>query len=289
VTTERRCYLLWSLVIALWATTVFADLPAERLAEAWREYGFQAFGQADRLFESVEEAEQATVEDRFQARLGRALIVHNQMPGRNPETAISLYEQLLEQTETDSLRAFIHARLGDCAAEIRPPDLAVARQQYRVALDLATPGSLLMQETALRLVTTYMQRPLREDFLKGLETARSLEADLKGTALSSVLYGLQAELALFVRDPRAMVRALELQHEAGIHNTQIKERVLFQLARVYEVELGDYERAVRYYHALVDEVPTSQKAYFAGLRAAELERGQIVSDIAPPPREGTNE
>jgi tetratricopeptide (TPR) repeat protein len=282
---ERPRHLSKVLVVALWATVVAADQPSELLTEAWREYGFQAFGRADGLFESVERSTDATADYRFQARLGRALIVHNQMPGRSPAKAVPLYEQLLEQTDSDSLRAFIHARLGDCAAEIRPPNLTTARDHYRQALDLATPKSLLLQETALRLVTTYMQRPSRDDFLAGIEMARSLEKDLEDTALSAVLYGLEAELALFVRDIPAMVRALAHQYEAGIYNTQIKERVLFQLARIHDVELSDYDTAIHYYRALVEEVPTSQKAYFAKLRAAELERGQIVSDYAPPPRE----
>ena len=270
--------------MALWASVATsADPPAESLGQAWREYGFQAFGRADHLFAAVEESGEATAEHRLEARLGRALIVHNQMPGRSPAEAVPLYEQLLKQTEADSLRAFIHARLADCAAEIRPRDLTASREHYRQALDLAPRESLLRQDTALRLVTTYMQRPSRDDILTGLETARSLEEDLRDTALSSVLYGLEAELALFVRDMPALARALVRQLEAGIHNTQIKERVLFQLARIHEVELGDYGAAMRYYRALADEVPTSQKAYFARLRVAELERGQIVSDYAPPP------
>ena len=58
---------------------------------------------------------------------------------------------------------------------------------------------------------------------------------------------------------------------------QIKERVLFQLARLHEVELGDYAAAESFYRRLAAEVPTSQKAYFASLRADELARGQRLT------------
>ena len=65
-----------------------------------------------------------------------------------------------------------------------------------------------------------------------------MESGLEGTVLAGPLYGLQSELALFVGDNPRFARALRRQYEAGIHNVQIKERVLFQLARLHEGGAG---------------------------------------------------
>ena len=252
------------------------------LAQGWQEYGFQSFAPAQRLVVATGEVAGVTPGQRWEARLGTAMIVHNQMPGRDPVSAEPLYAELLEQTEDPDRQALALTRLGDCRAELRPPDLEAARDHYRRALALATPKSLPAQDTALRLVSTYMQKPSAQEFARGLEVAAEMESGLEGTVLAGALYGLQAELALFVGDNPRFTRALRRQYEAGIHNVQIKERVLFQLARLHEVELDDYTPAESFYRRLAAEVPTSQKAHFAALRADELARGQLDSDYAPP-------
>jgi hypothetical protein len=252
------------------------------LEQGWQEYGFQSFVRAQRLFAATGEVSGVTSGQRWEALLGAAMIVHHQMPGRDPASAEPLYAELLEQTEESDRQALVLARLGDCHAEVRPPDLEAARDRYRGALALSTPKSLLAQDAALRLVSTYMRKPSAPEFARGLEVAAEMESGMEGTVLAGALYGLQAELALFVGDNQRFARALRRQYEAGIHNVQIKERVLFQLARLHEVELGDYAAAESFYRRLAAEVPTSQKAHFASLRADELARGQLDSDFAPP-------
>jgi hypothetical protein len=79
-----------------------------------------------------------------------------------------------------------------------------------------------------------------------------------------------------------LAEALDQQYRAGISNIKVKETVLFRLARLHEVELGDYALAEDYYRRLAAEVPSSQKAYFAVLRADELKAGKLDSDYAPP-------
>ena len=71
------------------------------LARAWTEYGLQAFANADELF--ADAADNAQGEERWQALLGRAQIVHYQMPGRDPQAAIPLYETLLGAVEDTGL------------------------------------------------------------------------------------------------------------------------------------------------------------------------------------------
>ena len=102
------------------------ETPADLLARAWEEYGLQAFSNADALF--ADAARIARGEERWQAQLGRAQIVHYQMPGRDPQAAISLYEELLREVgDAVPWRGQLLARIADCHAELVPAQIDSAR------------------------------------------------------------------------------------------------------------------------------------------------------------------
>jgi len=259
-----------------------AEAAGASLERAWQEYGFQAFGNARKLFVEAGEAADADAEQRLQARLGLAFITHFQMPGRDPQAAIPLYESLLDEAPDEpGWKVLLLARLGDCHAEIGPPQLTEARRFYRRALEAAPDTSLMVQETILRLLTTYLREPDPEVYARGLAAAGEFAGQMRGAHFESIYYGLQSELAFFGGDMARMAEALAAQYRTGINNVKVKEKVLFQLARVYEVELRDFVQAEHYYRKLASEVPSSIKAHFALLRADELRAGKIQSDYAP--------
>jgi hypothetical protein len=276
--------LLLVLALGLYAYPIRAhEAPAALLGRAWNEYGLQAFSKADRLFDDVLDGEKASQEERWQALLGQAFIIHYQMPGRDPEAAIPLYEALLEEVdERGEWRGQLLGRLADCYVELTPSQMDQARSLYQEALSALPSESLLVQETTLRLLSSYLQRPNRAELKRGLQLAGELAPRFTGTPFASVFHGMRAELAFFVDDYVALVDALDKQYRAGISNIKVKELVLFRLARLNEVELGDYQRAEDYYRLLAAEVPSSQKAHFAILRADELQAGKLDSDYAPP-------
>ena len=274
--------LILALALACYAHAANAEkTSADLLALAWQEYGLQAFANADALFADVVEVAQG--ETRWQALLGQALIVHYQMPGRDPETAIPLYEALLNEVGASTeWRGQLLARLADCHVEVEPAQIDKARALYRQALAVLPAQSLMVPETALRLLATYLQRPDRAEIARGLELADEFTAQMAATPFASVFHGLRAEMAFFTDNYPALAEALDQQYRAGINNVSVKEGVLFRLARLHEVELGDYARAEAYYRQLAAEVPSSQKAHFASLRADELKIGKLDSDYAPP-------
>jgi len=259
------------------------ETPAALLESAWEEYGFQSFTSARKLFAEVAESSDADREQRLQARLGLAFVTHYQMPGRDPEAAVPLYESLLKEASDDpEWRVLLLARLGDCHAEIDPPKLESARQFYRRAMDAGPDTSLMVQETVLRLLTTYMSQPNPEEFARGLVAVEEFAPRIRGSRFESIFHGLIAELAFSLGDLERMVTALDAQYRTGINNVKVREKVLFQLARLHEVELRDFAAAESYYRRLAAEVPSSQKAHFARLRADELRDGKIESAYAPP-------
>lgn len=257
--------------------------PADALGRAWNEYGLQAFANADELFAEVMQSDQATQEERWQAQLGRAFITHYQMPGRDPAAAIPQYQALLEQVGQRGLwRGQLLGRLADCHMEITPAQVDRARELYEQALSALPADSPLVQETMLRLLSSYLQRPDRDEIARGLQVAAGMTPRFAGTPFASVFHGMRAEMAFFIGDYPALANALDAQYRAGISNVRVKEAVLFRLARINEVELGEYARAEGYYRLLASEVPSSQKAHFATLRADELKEGKLDSDYAPP-------
>ena len=256
---------------------------AELLRQAWEEYGLQAFSNADKLFRAVVDAEGTTQQERWQALLGRAFIVHYQMPGRDPEAAIDQYQALLQEVgQEPEWRGQVLGRLADCHAELEPPQMDEARRLYQEALTVLPANSLLVRETGLRLLSSYLQRPDRRDLERGLDLAAQMAPRFVDTPFASIFHGLRAEMAFFIDDYPVLAEALESQYRAGINNVRVKEVVLFRLARLHEVVLGDYPRAEEFYRLLAEEVPSSQKAHFAQLRADELAAGKLDSDYAPP-------
>jgi len=272
------------LALCLSAATLPAqEPPAHLLGRAWNEYGLQAFSNAEKLFAEVAESERASQEERWQARLGRAFITHYQMPGRDPQAAVVQYEALLQEVgEQDRWRGQILGRLADCHMEIVPAQVDRARLLYGQALDALPNDSPLVQETMLRLLSSYLQRPDREEIERGLQSADKMASRFAETPFASVFHGMRAEMAFFIGDYSVLAEALDAQYRAGISNVRVKEVVLFRLARINEVALGNYDRAEAYYRLLASEVPSSQKAHFATLRADELKSGQLDSDYAPP-------
>lgn len=257
--------------------------PPAALQEAWDEYGYQAWKNAARLFAGVEAAATATPEEKLQARFGLALIRQYQMPGQDPEGAVSLHKQLLDEVPADSpLRVAVLEELGSCYLDKPAANVAKARDYFRMALAEAPPGSFAAQDAALRLLASYMRRANRADFQEGLKVADDLLPQLKGGKLESVAHGLAAQLAYSNGDLPRFAAELQAQEKAGIENRSIRGRVLFQIARVSEVEFKDYKKAEQFYRRLHDEMPSSDQAYFAGLRADELARGKINSDYEPP-------
>jgi hypothetical protein len=270
-------------VAALLAGRVAAETPADRLKMAWEEYGYQAWSRAERLFGDVRRSPASTAEQRRQAQLGEAFMAQYRMPGRDPAAAVALYEALIrELPATNDLRVVALTQIGSCHLETTPPDFARGRAALRQALDLPARDALVGHEAALRLLASYVRRPGEADVREGLAAADGLLARLEGSPVAGVAHGIASQLAFRAGDLRLFERELMAQDRAGIVNRSIKARVLFQIARLNETEFRDYAKAARYYRRLHDEVPSSETAYYAGLRAAELERGQLDSAYAPP-------
>jgi tetratricopeptide (TPR) repeat protein len=275
-----RLALAWGLALGAAA----AEPAADRLRQAWEEYGFQNWSAADRLFEQTLAAPDSTPAQQAQARFGRAFIVQNRLPGRAPEKAIPLYEQLLRDLPAgDPLATLAQGCLGACHMDKKPADYEKARTCFRAVLERSDPArSIVAQDAAVRMLATYLKRPDPAEFRRGLAEADAVLPRLAGTPLAGTAHGFAAQMALCLNDLRRFEAELTEQDKAGIESRAVHIKVLFQIARLNEMVLKDYAKAARYYRRLHDEFPSAGSAYFAGLRAAELDAGRLNSAYAPP-------
>lgn len=253
------------------------------LKRAWDEYAFQTFPTARRLFQQALDAKGATDEEKFQARYGLAMIVHYQMPGRDPAAAIPMLQALLDSLPAGHrLRPHVLADMGACHIETSPPDYEAGRACYRKVLATVEGNPTIVQTTALRLISSFLHLPSQAEFQRGTAAVAEVMPRLAGTPLESSAHGLAAQLAYYQDDLPRFAAELKAQYASGIENIQIKAAVLFQIARVSEVALRDFKQAEHYYRKMAKECSFDIRAYFAGLRAEELARGKINSDYAPP-------
>ena len=127
------------------------------LKRAWDEYAFQTFPTARRLFERALRADGATDDEKFQARCGLAMIVHYQMPGRDPAAAIPVFQALLDDLPAGHrLRPHVLADMGACHVEKSPPDFEAGRACFRKVLATVEGTPTIVQTTALRLISSFL-------------------------------------------------------------------------------------------------------------------------------------
>lgn len=273
------CALVLSLTaflsVASATSTGSADSVGTRLGRAWGEYGFQNWSVAKAAFESIAETENATDDQVLQARIGVAFVTQYRMPGRDPDAAFQLYEELHEalQDAPPALKALALSQMGSCRAEQAKPDLEEARRYFREAMQVDDMTSEPSQEAALNLATTYLAMPDRAAFRQASAVLDEIEPKLKGTLFEAITYALQAEVSLWLGEPEKAAAAYEEQMAAGIENRSFRNRAMFRIARINERATKDHAKAAHWYQRLHDEIPTSAQADWSGRRAAALREG----------------
>ncbi len=257
--------------------------PPHLLKTAWEEYGFQAWNQADRLFDQVILRPNATDDQKYQAKLGKAFIVQNKMPGRSAEGALKLFEALLQDLpNSHPLRPLVQSSLGACYLDSKKPDYEQGRAYLQEVLDNPDADPLVAQDAALRLLASYLKRPDPEQYSEGLRRSEAVISRVRGTPMESVLHWMAGRLALWTGDLRRFADETEAQYRCGIENRALLESALFTLGRLNEAVFADYACAADWYEQISKDLPTHGRGYFGRLRAAELRAGKINSDYEPP-------
>jgi len=269
--------LLCGTALRLWSVES-EDRAENMLAEAWKEYEYQNFPAADRLFDRALEATDADAESGIQARLGKAMVVHFRVPGGNPGDAIALYQEVLADIGPDhKVTPNIHLLIGKAYRALDEPELDSARAYLEIVLSEAG-GTIEADEAALETAYTHSYKQDRENFMLAIDFLQDYLSKNPGCAMASTMYLFCAKLFMHMKDYEKARENLIHADSLGVANLKYKPTVLFQIAYISEVELRDTATAYRYYRKLTRKHPLDSRTYFSELRVKAFE--DIVKENA---------
>lgn len=254
------------------------------LQKAWDEYGFQNWESTGALFLKVKADQTASPSQRLQAEIGEIFVIQYRAPGQDPVMAVQRWDTLLKSLDAKHpLRPFIMMHQAYAKVVAKPSDYEGCRTILREALALiADKKSNLAQEIILNYLSTYLMRYDEEQIKLGLAAADEYLPLTDGTPFSASARSMSAAMALIVKDYPRCIKETEAQYKAGILTRSYLESALYRLAKLNEMYAKDYQAAAKYYDLLGQEIPTSSKAYYAKMRAAELRKGVIESKLFEP-------
>jgi hypothetical protein len=217
------------------------------------------------------------------ATYGQAVCAHHKTPPepRLVAEAEALYRELAGRGGSSREAAAAHLGLARLA-ELRdfegdPEDLPAAREQYRLVL-AGWGGDPLAGEAALRLAATLLQTLDGPQVREGCRILEErLAAHPRDPLAACMWLCLGDAWHQQLGDPRRAVECLVRADEAGLPANGSEWTTWWRIARLAEdPPVGDRGLAARYYRRLVEEAPTSGKAWEAQQRLRGL-------GVEPPP------
>jgi tetratricopeptide (TPR) repeat protein len=245
--------------------------PRATLDEAWREYRFQSYDKAARLFASADAAG-APEAARREARCGRAMLALFREKDPEPADAVAGFDALLREG-LDGERALLvrGLRAEALAASGR---IEEANAAWAEVIDGA-PSSILAQDALLRRTIANLGPLASEQTAAALryleEKRRSFPPPTRERPMLAPALDMLLGDARFWRGEYAEARAALVRYvEIGTKTTTsypTQASAMMRIARISEEKLGDPATAGRYYRRLVEETPNDVRSFFALERA----------------------
>ncbi len=250
--------------------------PEEALAAGWQAYSLGDFEFAETAFLHVTQDEEATEEHRYSALLGLASTHHfNTRP--NLEAAARYYERLAGVAGERGARQSL---LGLGMVELAREEVSRGRGHLHELIDLH-PESREAGEAVLYLADSYFRpeedgeavggfRPARASALQqGLEVLEERLSAHPDDPLASVMHMMLGRQYVQMAEFRRAVEHLQAALRLGVASETNRAEVTWQVARIAEMELQDYELAEEHYAIYARDFPRTQQYYRA---ARSLER-----------------
>lgn len=254
--------------------------PRATLDDAWREFFFQMYDKADRLFARALRETAAAPALRAEAEIGAAMLAQFRETGGDVQRAIGAYERLLNSGLEGPPRALCLSMLAEAYAT-QQRDADADRLWDEVITRFA---DLPIAQDALLRRTAHHLRQVRSDrageALRYLDEKRKLfPAPTPEAPGLAPAFDLMAGEAHFwrseVREARAAwERYVKLASPRTTSYAQYAS-VTLRVAQLSE-RLGEPEVAGRYYRHFVEQTPNDVRAYYALERAVQL--GALTRD-----------
>jgi tetratricopeptide (TPR) repeat protein len=239
------------------------------LQQGWQSYAMGDFDFALDSFRKVERMGQTADEERFSALLGLATTYHL---STNPDLAKAAeYYAQLQAMGTDEARQ--HSLLGMALIAISEDRSADAQTQLMGLIE-QYPDSMLADEAVLHLADSLLA-PTRGEETGEYDLPRDAQVERGIRVLEQRLEShpenpLAAQMHIMVAnqyigrgDYRKAVDHLLAAEECGIGVSRTRSTVLWQIARVAEKQLKDYDLAETFYALYVHDFPRTALYYRA--------------------------
>ncbi|MFO7956180.1 MAG: tetratricopeptide repeat protein [Candidatus Brocadiia bacterium] len=271
-----RRYFTCALVVVLLAFCVGCGAeagtggPEETLSTGWRAYSTGGFDFAEKAFLRVVNDPDATEEHRYSALLGLAS-THHFSTSPDLGKAVTYYERLadvggergvcqsllglgmvaLDRGQSEQARAHLEELIRDHPErrEAGEAALYLAGSYFRPTPDESVVGEYILADSSA------VQR--------GLEVLEGRLNAYPDNPLASVMHMMLAEQYVEVSDYARAVEHLEAALDKGIASETNRGSVTWQIARIAERELSDYELAEKYYAIYVRDFRRTQQYYRA--------------------------
>jgi len=282
----RRC-LTCALLVLLLAFCVGcggeagAAGPEGNLSTGWRAYSTGGFDFAEKAFLRVAKNPAASNEQLYSALLGLASTYHFST-SPDLDRAASCYERLA-QVAGD--RGVCQSLLGLGMVGLARGELEEGRD-YLSELIESYPDTRAAGEAAVYLAGSYFRfRPDKDSVggyalpdasavQRGLEVLEERLNAYPDGPLASVIHMMLAEQYVEVSDFSRAVDHMQAALEKGIASETNRGSVTWQIARIAEKELKDYELAAKYYTVYVRDFRRSQQ-YYRASESLERVRGLL--------------
>lgn len=268
----------------------YGDMP---VSEAWTEYRYQNFSKTRSMFRDILGNDERSADDRLQAKMGLGMLTDFQMPGQDPARAIDEYKAVLDEIDsTHALRPNLLLLIGDCYFRlpnpneedrqnyVNNPNFRMAEEYYNRLIE-EYPEHLLARSATIQKAYIKLKDVRRESFE---EAVTILEADLARnprSILAGTMHGICARVLQALGGRVNLLRARKHlmdwladddgdgEFELVMNQNSIRD-IMFQIARLSEMELNDSETAIKYYRKLMAYTEIDERYYLCKLRIEAL-------------------
>ncbi len=233
--------------------------PKEKLTTGWRAYSTGDWDFAVQAFRGVEKTPGASPAEQFSAALGLATTYHQQ-PSSDLGAARDYYNRL---PELDPSRGAKLSLLGLARIDLKEGsrDRAIEKlEQLRsefpdtVEADEATIhlAGILFDSGKDKSAPGGFALPPREDVQRGIGALRERLDKRPDSPLASIMHRMLAGKHVEQKQWARAVEHLRAALRAGITSSRTESAILWQIARIAEMELEDYPLAADYYQRFIN-------------------------------------
>jgi tetratricopeptide (TPR) repeat protein len=249
---------------------VVPSFAKDGLSDGWREYDYQNFDGAERIFKEVLNDRATPADQALQARIGVAMVVHYRMPGGDPARALPLYRAVLDSLPPQHpARPNLLLLIGRAYAQMKKPMNDSARVYFEKIL-AEYPGTIESDEAALEKAYILSLVQAERDFRAAMRFLEEYCAASPNNTLASTMHYFCARLSMSLADFPLARAHLIIADSLGVVNIRNRPVVIYQIAFISDKKLNDPATARKYYRKLIEKYATDGRVFYSQMRLKEL-------------------